>query len=782
MKYADILRKMTLEDKIALCSGANVWETKKMEGYGIPSIFMCDGPHGLRKQDLENESDMLGINESRPATCFPTAVTTGSSWDTSLIGQISEAIAQEALAYNVGLVLGPGINIKRDPLNGRNFEYISEDPYLSGKMAASFIKKAQEKGIGTSLKHFAFNNQEYKRFNSDSVMDERTMREIYLTGFEIAVKEGKPATLMSAYNKINGVHCSDSKMLLNDILRDEWGFEGLVVTDWGGMHDRIEAFKAGCDLSMPGGSDYMEKDVLEAVKAGDLPESAIDVCANRVLGLVFNAAKALKGTYKFDEDEHHALAARGAEQGAVLLKNEGLLPLSDQESIAVIGHMAGAMRYQGAGSSHINPTRLVNPIDAMPDAVFAKGCDIRGNTNSALLEEAVSTAKQADVAVVFAGLPNRYESEGFDRDDLKMPEGHIKMIEAVARANPKTVVVLLSGSVVECPWIDRVQALLYMGLPGQAGGEAIANLLYGRVNPSGRLTETWPIAYETCPTAGHFKGLKDAQYREGIYVGYRYYDKADVSVRFPFGYGLSYTSFEHSQLEVNGNKVSVNVKNTGDRAGAEVVQLYIKHPVGGLHRPVKELKGFTKVFLQPGESQTVEFLLDERSYAVWTDGWRVPKGNYTILVGPSSDELPLRAIVEKDGSDVSAPTWQKNSWYVTLRGHLGIEDWERMLGRKHEEGVLQKGSFTMNNTVEEMRPYSLVMRLVYRYVEKRIAKVYGGKKDYDNPEFKMMMASSVGSPLRSMQISSGIRGGLMKGLLEIANGHYLRGLREILFR
>jgi beta-glucosidase len=782
MKYKDILKKMTLEEKISLCSGVNAWQTKAMDRHGIPSLFMCDGPHGLRKQDIDGDNDMLGINASRPATCFPTAVTTASSWDTDLIGQIGEAIATEAIAYDVGLVLGPGLNIKRDPLSGRNFEYFSEDPYLSGKLAASFVRRAEEKGVGTCLKHFAFNNQEYSRFNSDSVMDDRTMREIYLAGFEIAVKEGKPSTLMSAYNKINGVHCSDSVMLLKEILRDEWGFEGMVVTDWGGMHDRIKAFKAGCDLSMPGGSDYMEKDVLEAVKAGVLSEEDIDACANRILELVFSKQRETKASYSFDEKGHHRLAARAAEQGAVLLKNEGILPLSENQSIALIGHMAGAMRYQGAGSSHINPTQIVNPIDAMPNASFAKGCDIRGNTDSALLSQAVKLAKEADVAVVFAGLPNRYESEGFDRDDLKMPEGHIRMIESVAAANPNTLVVLLCGGVVELPWIDKVKALLYMGLPGQAGGEAIANLLYGRVNPSGKLTETWPIKYEDCPSAGHFKGLKNAQYREGIYVGYRYYDKAGVKVRFPFGFGLSYTSFDYSNIELDGNRVRVQIKNTGDRPGAELVQLYIKPPQDGLHRPVKELKGFAKVMLEPGQSKSIDFLLDDRSFAVWADGWKIQKGTYTILVGPSSVDLPLSVTIEKDGHLLAAPSWQKGKWYESLEGRPSQEEWEAMLGRKHVEDIPKKGSFTMNNTMEEMRPHSLVMKLAYKRVEKNIIKFNGGKKDYDNPEFRMMMACSVGSPLRSMQISSGIRGELLQGLLDMANGHYLRGLKKILKR
>ena len=769
MNIENVLKPMTLEDKVSLCSGANFWETKKFEKYGIPALFMCDGPHGLRKQ--ENASDMLGIHPSREATCFPAEVTTASSWDPELLKAIGAAIGEEAREQGAGLVLGPGANLKRNPLCGRNFEYFSEDPYLTGKLAAGFIRGVQSQGVGTSLKHFAVNSQEYRRFTSNSILDDRTLRELYLTAFEIAVRGGKPSAVMCAYPKLNGTHCSDSEELLTGILRTEWGFDGMVITDWGAMNDRIEGFRAGCDLNMPGGSGYMEKEAVRAVQAGTLPQSCVDASARRILKLVFQQAEAMKTAVACDYNAHHALARRAAAEGAILLKNEGgILPLQEKSKIAVIGAMAKAMRYQGAGSSHIRPTKLSQPLESLPGAVYAPGCDDRGDTTDALLTEAQNAAEKADVAVVFAGLPPHYESEGFDRDNMNMPQGHRRMIEAVARANPNTVVVLFSGSAVECPWADAARAILYMGLPGQAGGEAVADLLYGRVNPSGKLAESWPYRYEDVPSAEIYDKTADALYQESLYVGYRYYDKSGVGVRWPFGYGLSYTSFSYSDLHTDGNTVTVTVKNTGQSAGAEVVQLYIAAPQDGLHRPLRELKGFCKVFLQPLESQAVTFTLDDRCFALWQDGWKVPAGRYTLGIGG------LTAVIEKNGDVLRNPVWQAGSWYESCRGKPVPMEWEQMLGRHYQPPVLKKGQFTMDNTVEEMKDYSLIMKILYKATESVIAKKFGGKKDYGNPEFRMMMASSAGGPLRSMQISGGMSDGLMQGLLEMANGHYFRGI------
>lgn len=773
MEIERILKQMTLEDKIALCSGANFWETKKYEKYGIPSLFMCDGPHGLRKQ--EDAADMLGLNNSRPATCFPAEVTTAGSWNPELLEQIGAAVGEEAKEQGAGLVLGPGANLKRNPLCGRNFEYFSEDPYLAGKLAAGFIRGTEAQGVGTSLKHFAANSQEHRRFTSNSVLDDRTLRELYLTTFEIAVKEGKPSTVMCAYPKLNGVHCSDNKSLLTDILRTEWGFDGMVVTDWGAMNDRIEGFRAGCDLNMPGGSDYMEKEVLAAVKAGTLPESCVEDSARRVLKLVLRAAETLKEKADCSYEAHHALAKRAAAEGTVLLKNEGgILPLKTDTKIAVIGIMAKSLRYQGAGSSHINPTKLTQPLDYLPNAVYAPGCDERGDTTDTMLEEARKAAQQAEIAVVFAGLPDRCESEGFDRDNMKMPTGYLRMIEAVASANSNTIVVLLCGSVVECPWADRVKAILYMGLPGQAGGEVIADLLYGRVNPSGKLAESWPLTYGDVPSSEIYGKTTDALYQEGVYVGYRYYDKSGTAVRWPFGYGLSYTEFAYSNLAVDGDTVSVAIKNNGSFAGAEVVQLYMHAPQDGLHRPLRELKCFRKVFLQPGEAQTVTFILTDRSFAVWQDGWKVPSGTYTVCVGG------LTASIEKHGETLPIPAWQGGSWYERCTGKPNHTDWEVTLERKYTPPVLKKGSFTMENTVEEMKGYSLIMKIMYKATERVIAKGNGGKVDYENPNFRMQMASSAGGPLRSMMISGGIKGGVFPGMLEMANGHFFRGIWKMI--
>ena len=773
MNIEKILQQMTLEDKIALCSGANFWKTKKYEKYGIPSLFMCDGPHGLRKQ--EDAADMLGLNNSRPATCFPAEVTTAGSWDPDLLSEIGAAIGEEARDQGVGLVLGPGANLKRNPLCGRNFEYFSEDPYLAGKLSAGFIRGVEAQGVGTSLKHFAANSQEHRRFTSNSILDDRTLRELYLTAFEIAVKEGKPSTVMCAYPKLNGVHCSDSKPLLTDILRAEWGFDGMVVTDWGAMNDRIEGFMAGCDLSMPGGSDYMEKDVLQAVKNGALPESCVDDSARRVLKLVFRAAETLSKKAACDYEAHHTLAKRAAAEGAILLKNEsGILPLKRGVKIAVIGAMARKMRYQGAGSSHINPTKLAQPLDFLPDAVYAPGCDARGDTTDTLLAEARKAALQAEIAVVFAGLPDHHESEGFDRNDMKMPAGHLRMIEAVTSANSNTIVVLLCGSAVECPWADRVKGILYMGLPGQAGGEAIADLLYGHISPSGKLAESWPFTYEDVPSSEIYGKTADALYQEGVYVGYRYYDKSGTAVRWPFGYGLSYTKFAYSDLTVDGNNVSVAVKNAGAFAGAEVVQLYVRAPQDGLYRPLRELKGFQKVFLQPGETQTVTFTLTDRSFAVWQDGWKVPTGIYTVCIGD------LAASIEKHGETLPIPAWQNGSWYERCTGKPVRADWEAMLGRKYAPPILKKGSFTMENTVGEMKDYSLIMKIMYKATERVIAKGNGGKVDYENPNFRMQMASSAGGPLRSMMISGGVKGGVFPGMLEMANGRFFRGIWKMI--
>ena len=769
-KVRHILSQMSLKEKIALCSGKDFWHTKAYPQYGIESVMLCDGPHGLRKQ--ENEADMLGINASVPATCFPTASLTACSWDAELLFEIGRAIGEEAAANGVGVVLGPGANLKRDPLCGRNFEYFSEDPLLSGKLAAGYIRGMQSTGVGASLKHFAANNQEYKRFSSDSVVDERTLRELYLTAFEIAVKEGKPDTVMCSYNLINGVHSSENKWLLTDLLRREWGFRGLVVTDWGAMSDRVEAFRAGCDLNMPGGSAYGERAAQKAVKAKTLSEQEIDACAARVLSLALQKAEICKRKPSFDEKAHHALARRAAESSIVLLKNTGVLPLQSGTSVALIGDMAEHPRYQGAGSSHIRPTGLSCLKDQMP-AVYRQGCEKDGTTTEALLSRAAEAAKSAQVAVVVAGLTDEYESEGFDRASMKMPEGHVRMIEAVLKANPDTVVVLCTGGAVETPWADEAAAIVYAGLSGQAGAEAIVNILFGKTDPSGRLAETWAMRYEDHPTHAYYgEGFKDGQYREGLYVGYRYFDKAEVPVRFPFGFGLSYTTFSYAGLNASREGCSVTVTNTGTRAGAEVVQVYLRPPQDGVYRPQRELKAFEKVFLNAGESRTLTFPFSERTFAVWQKGWVVPRGEYAVCVGG------LETSVFVEGETLPVPEWQKASWYERPHGAPSSKEWEELLGRAYSEKVPRKGKFTMENSVSEMKEHSLVMKLMYRAVERVIVKGTGGKRE--GQQYKMMMAGSTECSLSSMQINGGMKDGIMQGLLEMANGHFFRGILRMI--
>lgn len=777
-RIADILQKMSLKDKIALCNGADFWHSKAMEAYGIPAVTMSDGPHGVRCQ--KDAGDMLGVNVSEPATCFPTAVASGAGWDPALLEAEGKAIGEEGLSYGVDVVLGPGVNIKRNPLCGRNFEYFSEDPVVAGAMGTAWVRGAQSTGAGTSLKHFAANNQEYKRFNGNSQVDERTLRELYLPAFETVVKNAQPETVMCSYPRVNGVHASDNEWLLTDVLRKDWGFEGLVVTDWGALCNRVAAMRAGCDLSMPGGSDYMEDWVADAVRDGSLPETAVDACAARVIALALQGETRPKGK-PFDREAHHTLARTIAENGAVLLKNEGhLLPVAAAD-MALIGEMGRTMRYQGAGSSHINPTKLTTLCDALPSAPFAPGCDAKGDVTEESLAEAAETARKAKVAVVCAGLPDAYESEGFDRETMAMPEGHIRLIETVAAANPNTVVVLFCGSAVETPWIDKVKAVLYMGLPGQAGGEAAANLLTGKVNPSGKLTETWPLHYSDVPSRETF-GQKTTHYKEGLYVGYRYFDKAGVPVRFAFGHGLSYTEFRYSGLEIDGRTVRATVENTGTCPGAEVVQLYLAPPQDGLYRPRKELKGFAKVTLAPGESKTVTFSLDDRSFAVWANGWKVPAGTYGVLVGAASDDIRLEGRLAVDGEIIPAPAWQAGSWYETLQGLPTDTEFEALYGGPLQaDPPLEKGKFTMEHSTMEMKDHSFVMMQVFKGTEATIAKGFGGKADYSDPTFKMMVMSGADAPLRATVLSSGgaFPAGMAEGLLATANGHPVEGVKKM---
>ena len=778
IETVDLVSKMTLEQKVSLCCGYDAWTSKSFPSLGIPSFRMSDGPHGLRCQS--GKTDVIGINVSAPSTCFPTAVTAGASWDEELFSAEGRAIGEEALALGVDVVLGPGCNIKRNPICGRNFEYISEDPCVAGEMAAAFINGQQSTGVSSSLKHFAANSQEYKRMNGDSLVDERALREIYLAAFETAVKKSQPGTVMCSYNRINGTHSSDNSWLLTDVLRNEWGFEGLVVTDWGAMNDRIAGFRAGCDFNMPGGSDYMQKAVVQAVRSGELSEEFVDASVRRVLSLVKRSA-ALKHGGSFDADAHHELARRVAEEGGVLLKNDdAILPLRTDGAV-LIGCMGASFRFQGSGSSHINPTRLTDLTDALPGVSYVPCGDVLGEVSEKELSAAAEAAAGAKTAIVVAGLPDSYECEGFDRPSMAMPEGHVRMIRAVAAANPNTVVVLLGGSPMDISWIDEVKAVLFMGLPGQAGAEACAALLTGTVCPSGKLTETWPLSYSDVPSSETF-GEKNPEYRESIYVGYRYYDKAGLKVRFPFGYGLSYTSFSYSDLRISGRKVSFRIGNTGSVAGAEVVQLYVAPPSGGLHRPVKELRRFARVELEPGESRELEFELDDRCFALWAGSWQIPAGSYEILIAASSADIRLRGSIEIEGAEVPAPGWQSGSWYESCRGLPPRSDWEKLMGRSvPAEEDPEKGSFTMDSTCLEMKPSSLAMKIFYRIAENRVARTYDGGKDLSDPSCRMMVTCATDCPLRTSVINSGgaLNDAQAACLLELANGRPLRALRRL---
>ncbi len=652
MDIKKLVGEMTLEEKAGLCSGADFWHTKTVDRLNVPASMVSDGPHGLRKQD--EKSDHLGVNDSIKAVCFPTACATASSFDRELLTSLGEALGDECQAENVSVILGPAVNIKRSPLCGRNFEYFSEDPYLAAEMAGSHIKGVQSKAVGTSLKHFLANNQEHRRMTSDSVVDERTLREIYLAAFEGAVKTGKPWTVMCSYNKINGTYGSENRRYLTDILRDEWGFDGYVMSDWGAVNDRVAGVIAGLDLEMPSSGGVNDARLVEAVRDGRLKEEVLDQAVTRILTIVDRYLKNRKPETVWDKEVHHELARKMEGECAVLLKNQGILPLSDSDEVAFIGYFATHPRYQGGGSSHINSIKVESAVEAARDkgVIYAQGYEINGDQgNNTLLEEAVEAAKKVKTAVIFAGLPESFESEGYDRTHMAMPECQNALIEAVAAVQPNTVVVLHNGSPVEMPWIHKVKGVLEAYLGGQAVGGAVVDILYGHVNPSGKLAETFPIKLEDNPSYLYYGGEKDrAEYREGVFVGYRYYDKKKMEVLFPFGHGLSYTTFEYSNMKADKSTmkddetvtVSLDVTNTGKVKGKEVVQIYVEAPDSHVIRPVRELREFAKVELEPGETKTVAFTLGKRAfsyYHVELKDWFVQTGAYLIHAGSSSRDL-----------------------------------------------------------------------------------------------------------------------------------------------
>ncbi len=655
-----LIEQMTLEEKASLCSGGDFWHTKPIERLGIPAVMMSDGPHGLRKQ--EGEGDHLGLTESIKAVCFPAACAAASSFDTDLIHRMGQILGEECQAENLSVLLGPAVNIKRSPLCGRNFEYLSEDPYLAGKMAAAYISGVQSWDVGTSVKHFAANNQEYRRMNCSSEVDERTLREIYFPAFEIAVKESQPKTIMCSYNKINGVYSADNEWLLTKVLRDEWGYKGYVVTDWGAVSDRVQGIRAGLDLEMPGPGTAHDAQIVAAVKNGTLEEALLDRTVERILNVIFSYVDHRHPEAVFDRDADHQRAVDIETECAVLLENNGILPLKAGAKVAYIGGFAATPRYQGGGSSHINVCKVTSAVESAQEkgrnVTFVEGFPAdRDERNETALAAAVSAAKEAEVAVIFAGLPDVIEGESYDRADMKLPACQNELIAAVAAVQPNTVVVLHNGSPVECPWAKDAAAVLEMYLGGQGVGEACDRLLWGEANPCGRLAETFPLRLEDNPSYLNFPGNgKKVTYAEGVYVGYRYYDTKKMPVRWAFGHGLSYTKYSFSNLRLSNDQmddagkvqVSVDVTNTGAVAGKEVIQLYISDKTGTTGRPAKELKGFAKVALEPGETKTVALEITARDLSWYNEelhDWYAASGKYEVLVGHASDDIRLTAEV-----------------------------------------------------------------------------------------------------------------------------------------
>ncbi len=737
LKHKDLISQMTLKEKASLCSGKDFWHLKSIERLGLPEIMVCDGPHGLRKQNAENKK--VGIGNSYPATCFPTAVTTACSWDRDLIYKMGQALAEECLQHGVSVLLGPGVNMKRSPLCGRNFEYFSEDPELAGEMGAAFIAGVQSKGIGTSLKHFAGNSQEMKRMTSNSIIDERALREIYLRAFEKAVKKSQPWTVMNAYNLLNGTYCSENDWLQNKVLRDEWGFKGAVVSDWGAVNDRVAGLNAGNDLEMPSSGGVNDAKIVEAVKCGVIDETTLDERVDKLIDIILKGAANKKPGYKFDVRAHNLLSRQIAEQSMVLLKNDGnILPLKrvEGEYVAVIGAFADNPRYQGAGSSIINPTMIDSGRRAFnnsPISVkFADGYDRNGKRKNedAYITEACNLAKNASKAVVFIGLTDDYESEGFDRSTMKLPDGHNRLVEAVSRVNDNVIVVLEGGSPVEMPWADDVKAILNAYLGGQSVAPAIVDVLTGKANPCGKLAETYPVCLKDTPTSFRYPDSKeDVQYRESIFIGYRYYDKVERNVRFPFGFGLSYTSFEYSDIKLKkknltkgeGAKVTFTIKNTGDVAGSEIAQVYVAKPESKIFRAPKELKGFVKIHLEPGEEKKVTVELDDRAFAFWntaTEDWCVESGEYKILVGASSRDIRLEAATKMKSED--------DETIVDLRESAGVYfDGDPARAREDDFKVIYGGEFklapeitsdSLNNSIERSKDKGLA-KFIYNTVD-----------------------------------------------------------------
>ena len=800
MKYADLIAQMSLEEKAGLCSGKDMWHTKAIERLGIPSVMMCDGPHGLRKQDDSGVSTSLNV--SVDAICFPTASATASSWDKALLNQLGQAIGEEAVAENVALVLGPGTNIKRNPLCGRNFEYFSEDPYLAGMLSASFIDGVQSKNIGTSIKHYCANNQETYRMTINSVVDERTLREIYLLPFEIAVKQSQPRTIMASYNLINDTYATENEFLLNKVLRDEWGFEGLVVSDWGATNKRVKGLKAGHDLEMPSSGGMNDKLIVKAVQDGSLDESVLDTAVDRILDLVMKSTKNPKDA-TYNKEEHYQIAKNIAKESAVLLKNDGSLPLRTQK-ILLVGELAIEPRFQGAGSSFVNCTKISTVEQSLRDAgieyEFTSGYDLSDESfkkNAKLRKNAVELAKNYDTVLVVAGLPEKYEAEGFDRKHINMPQSHDLLIEELAQVNKNVNVVLTMGSSVEMPWIDKVRSVLCMYLGGQSSGDACVDLLLGKANPCGKLAETFALKLSDIPSTQNFPGARfSVEYREGLYVGYRYFNTANAPVLFPFGHGLSYTKFEYSNLTLSSKNITdkdiltatVDVQNVGDMDGKEIIQLYVNDVESSVYTPYQQLKGFEKIFLKAGEKKRVTFSLDKRSFAFYNvnaGDWQVESGEFKIMIGASSRDIRLEDSVTVNSTDTAEiiPT-SADSWYCAPDANKEItkEEFLAMAGLniKEDYRIAKKGEFTEDDSFEDMANTSGLARFALKIAKPAIRMSMKAQKD--DPNYLMIYEVMKTSPMRALAFSSQgmFNMKMVDGVVTIMNGKFFKGVGMVL--
>ena len=788
MNVQKLISRMTLEEKVSLLSGKGNFTTKSVERVGIPGIFLSDGPHGLRKQ--VGSADHLGLNASLPATCYPTAATMANSWDIALGEELGAHLGEECVAQRVNILLGPGLNIKRSPLCGRAFEYFSEDPYLAGKMAAAYIRGIQSKGISACPKHFAANSQELLRMSSDSVVDERTLRELYLTGFEIAVKEGHPRAIMSSYNLINGTYANENKTLLRDILVDEWGFDGIVVSDWGGSNDHVEGVAAGSHLEMPAAGAWTDQDLADAVKSGRLSQETLNERVAEYLKVIFSVTIPGEAPTEFDREEHHSFARRAAGESVVLLKNEGnLLPLQPGCRVAVIGDFAQMSRYQGAGSSIVNPTKLDCALDALKESGltldgYAQGFDRNGAANDALRDEAVALAQKGSVVLLYLGLSEGSECEGMDRPHMKLSQNQLELVDALLEVNPNVIVILSCGSAVELPFASRIPALLHGYLGGQAGAGAMADVLTGKINPSGKLAESYPICYEDTPAYRYFPGTeRTAEYREGLFVGYRYYNTAGVAVRFPFGYGLSYTSFAYSDLTIDSDTVAFLLTNTGNVAGAEVAQVYVGKADGQVFRPARELKGFVKVFLQPGESRRITIPLDDKAFRYYnprTGRFEVEGGNYQIWVAASSVDLRLEGTVTVDGTRAPCPHVRAKlpSYCCGRVSGVADDEFEALLGHPIPESKWDRSEpLELNDTIAQM---SYARSGLARFVCARITAMRQKSEQKGVPDLNILSICNM--PFRGISKLMGpmVSLEMVTGILESVNGHFWRGVWHLL--